>query len=370
MLIADVVFVFDRDLGDFTEADSHFLAASLEEDEEELIGGDAADASADEPLFRGGDDQDEVFFGLAGDDAEEAGELGFDEAAVEGVIAAFVGFGLGFAGRAFFLGSDHAKTGACGGRGDAAGADVAGGGAGGGTGCGLSGRRGAFGSGRSVAFALEGGRDQKDGRAEDGEESRQAADEGDGAVAIEGDFVSGQQVGEVEDAEDGEAEGRGGGTEEGGSAQRPLDAGGFSEDDGPLWFVGRDGVGGDIEERVGEDLESGVDLGVVHEGVEGILAEFAVRDAFRESARLEAEHDAEVVAFSDLACDGAAIHQLVVGSPHGRSEEASQGGQEPTVSESTHGWTLPEGRVSAKEEMRKAARVRRLSMLGAWGRAN
>lgn len=220
------VFVAKRDLGDIGEGHAEFGAGSGFE--MDFGGGDAADASGGDAFFAGGDIEDEVFVGFGSDDAEEAGELSFEEAPVEGEFAARENFGEALGVGAAFVVFDDAE------RADA----IFGGGGGHGDG-------GRFGfsliGGVVVGFGF--GESEEDEGADDGEDNGEAADEGGGAPAEAGDGVGEEEVGSEEDEQ---KEGAVGGFERGAEAGFDIgfgDAGGRF--DGDLFgFHARDFLGG------------------------------------------------------------------------------------------------------------------------------
>src|ERR1035441_599043 len=88
------VFVLQLDLLNLDEGDHDFFrGVTALHLQVEIIGGNAADPLADILAARALNHQHHVFVRIPADDAEEAGELGLDKAAVEGELASLVGRG-------------------------------------------------------------------------------------------------------------------------------------------------------------------------------------------------------------------------------------------------------------------------------------
>ena len=97
-------FGFQLYFGNFRERNQDFLAGAAFDDlGVHVVRGDAGDAFGHVFAAGGFDHHDEIFFGGATDDAEEAGELGLDKATIESESAALKDLGLGrsAAGSAF-----------------------------------------------------------------------------------------------------------------------------------------------------------------------------------------------------------------------------------------------------------------------------
>src|ERR1035441_1352745 len=85
------VFVLQLDLLNLDEGDHDFFrGVTALHLQVEIIGGNATDPLADILAARALDHQHHVFVRIPADDAEEAGELGLDKAAVEGELASLV----------------------------------------------------------------------------------------------------------------------------------------------------------------------------------------------------------------------------------------------------------------------------------------
>src|ERR1035438_10237045 len=85
------VFVHQLDLLNFNEGNHDFFrGVTALHLQMEIVGGDAADPLADVFAARALNHQYHVPVRIPANDAEEAGELGLDEAAVEGELAALV----------------------------------------------------------------------------------------------------------------------------------------------------------------------------------------------------------------------------------------------------------------------------------------
>ena len=308
------VFVFQGYFLDFVEIDADFLGGvAFADGDEEIGGGDAADALGDIIAAGGLDNEEHLLVLVRSHDREVTGHLSFEEAPVEGVLATGKNAGGGQIG---------------GGGGDGLGGRMARGAAGMGGGSGLIGGDGGFEAGIRTGDGFlgsvhdPGGHGEKHNGGQDGQDCGEAADDRRRPGTEDGNFQGGVEITEIEKQEHQEAErGTGQRREEwlGGGVFKAWRGIGGAD----VGLVNLLGDGG-ILERLDEGENAGFGLVDGGESLEVLLGEHAPGNGFGHvGAILQFEADAGLGSIKGLALDGLAAAGMEGDGVRGKERRGS-----------------------------------------------